>query len=73
MEPVLKRSALRSLCFSLISSVVIYAIAWTFFTIHEEVGVPARNAFPIAAWSFPVLFLVSLFYFALKDAGQRKR
>ena len=73
MEPLLKRSLLRSLGFALIASLAIYVIALAFFTIHEELGVPARSAFPIAAWAFPVLLLVSWIFFAVKDAGERKR
>jgi hypothetical protein len=70
---LLKRSLLRGLAFSGIASAAIYVIALAFFTIHEELGVPAREAFPIAAWAFPVLLLVSAIFFAVKGAGERKR
>jgi len=73
MEPLLKRSLLRSLGFSLIASLVIYVTADAFFTYHEEAGVPAREAFPIAAWAFPVLLIVSTLLFAVKEAGKRGR
>ena len=73
MDPLIKRSLLRSLGFSLLASLAIYAIAWTFFNIHEEAGVPAQDAFPIAAWAFPVMLLLSSIFLALRNAGTRKR
>lgn len=73
MEPLLKRSLLRGLGCSLIATAAIYVTALAFFTLHEEVGVPARSAFPIAAWAFPVLLIVASLYFAVRDAGRRDR
>jgi hypothetical protein len=72
MEPLLKRSLLRSLLFSAAATAAIYVTALGFLTTHEEVDVPARSAWPIAAWAFPVLLLLSLAYFAVRDAGSRK-
>jgi hypothetical protein len=72
MEPLLKRSIFRSLTVSLVVSTAIYALALGFFTTHEEVNVPTAAAFPLAAWSFPVVFLVSLVFFAVKGAGARR-
>jgi hypothetical protein len=72
MELLLKRSILRSIGVSLAASIAIYVIAVGFFTLHEEVNVPPSTAFPLAAWSFPVVFLVSLFFFAVKGAGVRR-
>jgi len=72
MELLLKRSILRSVWVSLAASIAIYVIAVAFFTVHEEVNVPTSAAFPLAAWSFPVVFLVSLFFFAVKGAGARR-
>ena len=73
MEPLLKRSILRSVSVSLAASIAIYLIALGFFAVHEEVNVSTSAAFPLAAGSFPVLFLVSLFVFASKAAGARRR
>ncbi len=72
MEPLLKRSILRSVWVSLAASIAIYVIAVGFFTVHEEVNVPTSAAFPLAAWSFPVVFLVSFVFFAVKGAGARR-
>lgn len=72
MEPLLKRSLLRSLGFSLTASLAIYLVALAFFTVHEEAGVSTRSALSIAVWSFPVVFLISALFFAVKDAGARR-
>jgi len=72
MELQLKRCILRSLAVSLVISLAIYLLALGLFTTHEEVNVPRAAAFPIAAWSFPVVFLLSLLFFALKSASARK-
>jgi predicted ABC-type exoprotein transport system permease subunit len=72
MEPVLKQSIFRSLTISLVVSVAIYILAFGFFTTHEEVNVPTTAAFPLAVWSFPVVFVISLLFFAVKGAGARK-
>jgi hypothetical protein len=72
MEPLLKRSIYRSLTVSLVTSIAVYVIALGFFTTHEEVNVPTGAAFPLAAWSFPVVFLLSLVFFAVKGAGARR-
>ncbi len=72
MEPLLKRSILLSVSVSLAASIAIYLLALGFLTVHEEVNVPTSAAFPLAAWSFPVVFLVSLFFFAVKGAGARR-
>lgn len=72
MEPLLKRNILLSVFVSLAASIAIYLLALGFFTTHEEVNVPPSAAFPLAAWSFPVVFLVSLFFFAVKGAGARR-
>ena len=72
MEPLLKRSLLRSLAFSLTASLAIYVMALAFFTVHEEAGVPTRSALPIAAWAFPVIFILSALFLAVRDAGARR-
>lgn len=72
MEPLLKRSLLRSLGFSLTASLAIYLVALAFFTVHEEAGVSTGSALSIAVWSFPVVFLISALFFAVKDAGARR-
>jgi hypothetical protein len=72
MEPLLKRSIVRSLTVSFVVCIAIYLVALGFFTTHEEANVPTAAAFPLAAWSFPVVFIVSLVFFAVKGAGARK-
>ena len=72
MEPLVKRSIWRSLALSLTVSIGIYLLVWGLQTTHEEVNIPRDSALSIAAWSFPVVFLVSLFFFAVKGASARK-
>ncbi|MBZ5722865.1 MAG: hypothetical protein LAO03_21200 [Acidobacteriia bacterium] len=72
MEPQLKRSVGLSLALSLAASIAIYLLLWGLQVTHEEVNVPAGAAFSLAVWSFPVVFLVSLFFFAVKGASARK-
>jgi hypothetical protein len=72
MDLQVRRTILSSLIVSLVVSLAVYLLALGLFTTHEEVNVPRAAAFPIAAWSFPVVFLLSLLFFALKSAGARK-
>lgn len=72
MEPLIKRSIGLSLGLAISASVGIYLLIWGLQTTHEELDVPSGAAFSVAAWSFPVVFLASLFYFAAKGASTRK-
>ena len=72
MEPLLKRSIGLSLALSIAASIAIYLLLWGLQITHEEADVPAGAALSLAVWSFPVVFLVSLFYFAAKGASARK-
>ena len=74
MEPLLKRSVLRSLILAVSASLAIYFVARTFFAVHEEVNIPPRAAFPVAAWSFPAVFLGSFLFFVLRRsrAGHKR-
>jgi hypothetical protein len=72
MEPQLKKCVGQSLGLSLAVSIAVYLLLWGLQITHEELNVPAGAAFSLAAWSFPVVFLVSLFFFAVKGASTRK-
>jgi hypothetical protein len=72
MEPLLKRSIALSLALSLAASIAVYLLIWGLQITHEEANVPAGAAFSLAAWSFPLVFLISLFFFAVKGASARK-
>ena len=48
-----------------------YALAWGLFTTHQELGMDSRNALVIAAWIAPIVFVGSLVYFTLREAGRR--
>jgi hypothetical protein len=72
MEPLLKRTIGLSLALSIAASIAVYLLIWGLQITHEEANVPAGAAMSLAVWSFPVVFLVSLFYFAVKGASARK-
>ena len=68
----LKKSIVRSLGLAVAASIAIYVLALGFFTTHGEVNVPTTAALPMAAWSFPVVFVLCLVFFMIKSAGVRK-
>jgi lipopolysaccharide export LptBFGC system permease protein LptF len=67
----LKRNLVLSLVLGVGGGLGAYALAWGLFTTHQELGMDSRNAFAIAAWTAPIVFLTSLVYFAARSAGRR--
>jgi hypothetical protein len=55
------------------ASVAAYFLAFFLFTIHEEIGISADAALPIAGCTFPVVFLGSLIGHLVKKVGARSR
>ena len=43
-----------------IASAAVYVLAYFLFTIHEEIGISADTALPLALWTFLIVFLGSL-------------
>ena len=71
LEPTIKRSLWLSLGLALMASVAAYFLAFFLFTIHEEIGISADVALPIAGCTFPIVFLGSLIAYLVKKAGRR--
>ena len=66
-----KRNLVLSLVMGLAGGVAAYALAWGLFTTHPELGMESGQAFTIATWTAPLVFLGSLIYFAVRE-GQRR-
>jgi len=66
-----KRNFIVSLLLGVGGGLAAYALAWGLFTTHQELGMDSRNALAIAAWTAPVVFVASLFYFAVRNADRR--
>ena len=64
----LKHGLYLSAGWAAIASGAIYLLAYFLFTIHEEIGISAGTAFPLALWTFPVVFLGSLLAFLVREA-----
>jgi hypothetical protein len=64
-----------SLSFGLavMASVAAYVLAFLLFTIHEEIGISADAALPIAVWTFLTVFLGSLIGYLARKAGLGRR
>ncbi len=60
MEPRLILGLLLSAGLAVIASAAVYALAYFLFTIHEEIGISADAALPIALWTLPIVFVGSL-------------
>jgi hypothetical protein len=73
VEPTIKRSPWLSFGLALMASVAAYFMAFFLFTIHEEIGVSADAALPIAVCTFPMVFLGSPIAYLVKRAGGRSR
>jgi len=56
VEPTIKRSLWLSFGLALMASVAAYFLAFFLFTIHEEIGISADAALPIAGRTFPSCF-----------------
>lgn len=73
VKPTLKRSLSLSLGLAVMASVAIYFLAFFLFRIHEEIGISASVALPIAACTFPIVFLGCLIGYLVKKAGGHTR
>ena len=60
VEPTLKHCLSLSAGLAVITSAAMYVLAYFLFTIHEEIGISPDAAFPLALWTFPIVFLGSL-------------
>ncbi len=60
MEPTLKHCLFLSAGLAVIASAAMYVLAYFLFTIHEEIGISADAALPLALWTSPIVFLGSL-------------
>ena len=73
MEPTLSHGLFLSAGLAVIASAAVYVLVYFLFTIHEEIGIGADAAFPLALWTFPVLFLGSMVAFLVRKARPGKR
>lgn len=63
----LKYCLARAAGLAVVASAAVYVLAYFLFTIHEEIGISADAALPLALWCFPIAFLGSLFTFLLRN------
>lgn len=73
VELALKHCLSLSFGVALIASVAAYVLAYFLFTIHEEIGISADAALPIALWTFPIMFLGTLIGYLARKAGPGRR
>ena len=62
-----KRSLALSLLLGLAGGLAAYALAWSLFVTHPELGMEPGSGRAIALWVAPLVFLGSLVYFAVKN------
>lgn len=60
MDATLKHCLFFSIALAVVASAAMYVLAYFLFTIHEEIGISAAAALPLAVWTFPIVFLGSL-------------
>ena len=60
VEPTLSHGLFLSAGLAVIASAAVYVLAYCLFTIHEEIGISADTASPLALWTFPIVFLGSM-------------
>ena len=73
MERTLSHGLFLSAGLAVITSAAVYVLAYFLFTIHEEIGISADAALPLALWTFPIVFLGSLVAFLVRKARPDKR
>lgn len=71
MELPLKYCLSRSAGFAVIAALAIYLLTYFLSTTHEETGISADVAFPIALWAFPVAFLGSMVVLLVRKTRPR--
>lgn len=69
MEPTIKRSLWVSFGLALMASVAAYFLAFFLFTIHEEIGISADAALPIAGCTFPIVLLGQPHWLSGQESG----
>jgi len=72
MPAFLKRTLWRSLGIALVASVAAYSLVLGLATVHEELDLSPEQAWPAAAWTFVIVFPISLAVMAWQRAGERK-
>ena len=60
MDATLKHCLFFSIALAVVASAAMYVLAYFLFTIHEEIGISAAAALPLAVWTFPIVVLGSL-------------
>lgn len=66
-----KRNLVLSLALGIGGGLAAYLLAWGLFATHPELGMESKGALTIAAWTAPLVFLVSLIYFAVRSSRRR--
>lgn len=72
MEPLLRRNFLRSFLLALAVSAAVYCLGLGLAITHEEAEISAHAVLLVAVWIWPVIFLLSLAIFLVRDAVARK-
>jgi hypothetical protein len=60
VNAALKHCLFISVALAVGASAAMCVLAYFLFTIHEEIGISAAAALPLAVWTFPIVFLGSL-------------
>jgi lipopolysaccharide export LptBFGC system permease protein LptF len=68
MELPLKYCLSRSAGLAVIASLAIYLLTYFLLTTHEEIGISAEIAIPLALWTLPVAFLGSMVVLLVRKA-----
>jgi hypothetical protein len=72
VKETLSHGLLLSVGLAAIASAAVYVLAFFLFTTHEEIGIQADTAFPLALWTFPIVFLGSMIAFLVRKARPGK-
>lgn len=73
MDPPLKQNLLRSFLVSLGISLAAYALTWGLYATHGELGLSSHAAVSVGIWTFPIAFVCSLLFYAVKSAAARRQ
>jgi len=68
VEPTLKHGLFLSIGLAVTASAAMYLLAYFLFTIHEEIGISADAALPLAIWTFPIALMGFIVGFLLRKA-----
>ena len=68
MKSTLKHCLFLSIGLAVAASAAMYVLAYFLFTIHEEIGISADAALPLAIWTFLIIFLGCVVGFLVKEA-----